>query len=78
MRCDWVRDSRMSAFGGKADLIQGLAEGPLIAISRPLVDEDHGEKKRWERYVRMTTNLAKWPSGHGQIIKSGLSYGRRE
>lgn len=26
----------------------------------------------------MTTNLAKWASNNGQIIKSGLSVGRRE
>lgn len=26
----------------------------------------------------MTKDLAKWASEHGRIIKSGLSYGRRE
>jgi hypothetical protein len=26
----------------------------------------------------MTKDLAKWASEHGQIIQSGLSYGRRE
>ena len=34
---------RMSAFGGKADVIQGVAECPLIAISR---HKDRGSKSQ--------------------------------
>ncbi len=34
--------------------------------------------KRQERCVWMTTNLAKWASNNGQIIKSGLPHDRRE
>jgi len=30
-------------------------------------------RKRQERCVWMTTDLAEWASEHGQIIKSGLS-----
>ncbi len=33
--------------------------------------------KRQERCVWMTTNLAKWASNNGQIIKSGLPNDRR-
>lgn len=33
--------------------------------------------KRQEGCVWMTTNLAKWASNNGQIIKSGLPNGRR-
>ena len=33
--------------------------------------------KRQERCVWMTTNLAKWASNDGQIIKSGLPNGHR-
>jgi len=29
----WLNFSLMSAFGGKADIIQGAAKSPLIAIS---------------------------------------------
>ena len=37
---------RMSAFGGKADIIQGVAECPLIAISGPSDERCGGRSNR--------------------------------
>ena len=50
------------------------AETPFRRRPRKLT----GRWKRQERCVWMTTILAKWASNNGQIIKSGLSDGRRE
>ena len=49
------------------------AEAPFRRRPRKLT----ARWKRQERCVWMTTNLAKWASNNGQIIKSGLPNARR-
>ncbi len=61
----------MSAFGGKADINHGLAEGPLIAIS------GHSKDTRpiLGGVCLMMKNRAEWASEHGQITKVWVSDG---
>ncbi len=48
----------MSAFGGKADVIQGVAECPLLAISGHSGD---GKKRAVEWLDKMSSTLGKSP-----------------